>query len=168
MEQLYQELKICDPQYAAKVTIHDRQKIVRALEVNEITGHPFSFYHGEKGRRNENETLYIVLHQERKTLYERINLRVEKMMETGFMEEVKGLIKSGYNRDLKPLKSIGYKELIAHYFAEMSLNEAIGKIKTNSRKLAKRQLTWHRRHHGTVYIDIDEVEHPAEKILTLI
>ncbi|MBF0273620.1 MAG: tRNA (adenosine(37)-N6)-dimethylallyltransferase MiaA [Nitrospinae bacterium] len=168
VEKLYEELKKIDAVYAERITLKDRQKIVRAMEVYEITGNRFSFYHGQKSSRNNNETLYVVLHQGRKELYERINQRVEKMMEAGFIDEVKSLIKSGYNRELKPLKSIGYNELIAHYFGEISLDEAIEKIKTNSRRLAKRQLTWHRRRSDAVYIDIDEIKNPVEHILGLI
>lgn len=168
IEKLFTLLQEKDPEYAARITTGDRQKLIRALEVEQITGKPFSSFHRNKLEMQlDPSVLYIVLTQERKKLYERINARVDQMMKEGLYEEVISLLEKGYERDLKSLKSIGYRELIACHFGEISRDEAIEKIKQHSRKLAKRQFTWHRRHKEAISIDIDE-QNPVEVILKLI
>lgn len=168
LEYLYGILQEKDSKYAKKVTAGDRQKIVRALEVEQITGKPFSSFHRDREKEPVDPSVhYIVLSQERKKLYDRINARVDQMMDEGFYEEVVSLLKKGYGRELKALKSIGYNELIAYHFGEITREEAVKKIKQNSRRLAKRQFTWHRRHKEAIVIDIDE-QNPVEEILKLL
>jgi len=167
VEYLYHQLQKRDPEYANKITQRDKQKILRALEVISLSDKPFSSFHTDEIKKKWDEILYVVLVLERKELYERINKRVDFMMESGFMEEVEGLMKKGYKRTTKSLCSIGYRELIAHYFGEISLEDAVEKIKTSSRRLAKRQLTWHKRYTHALFLE-NKKKNCADEILRIL
>jgi tRNA dimethylallyltransferase len=98
---------------------------------------------------------YIALNMDRTKLYERINHRVDIMMENGLIEEVESILRMGYNKDLTALKAIGYKEIISYLENEVTLEESVELIKKGSRNYAKRQLTWFRRDERIKWIDVD-------------
>ncbi len=152
---LQEELRQADPGYFARVDLNNPQRLMRALAVCRATGRPFSsFQNREKMRRNF-EPVYLQIGVERNLLYERINRRVDEMMGAGLLEEVKKLYP--YRR-LNALQTVGYQELFEHLEGRISLEEAIGKIKQNTRRYAKRQLTWLRKDPRWVISSPNELE----------
>ncbi len=140
---LYQRLNKYDPETAKKLHPNDTTRIIRALEVYELTGKTISQYHEEHKFTDEPfHVLKIGLHIDRDILYDRINRRVDAMMAKGFLDEVKGLLDKGYTTDLKSMQSIGYRHLVAFIHGDISWNEAIRTLKRDTRRYAKRQLTW--------------------------
>ena len=101
---------------------------------------------------------YFVLYHDREVLYDRINRRVDLMMEDGLLEEVKGLIEEGYTKDLVSMQGLGYKEFFDYFNGEMSLEETVDKVKRDTRRFAKRQLTWFRREKEVVWLNKKEYE----------
>jgi tRNA dimethylallyltransferase len=140
---LYRRLVEVDPNTAVRLHSHDLFRIVRALEVFESTGAPISFYR-EQHRFGDNPyiLLKIGLETHREELYRRIEERVDRMMERGFLEEVERLMEMGYGPQLKPMQSLGYKQLIQVLLKKMERGEAIRQIKRDTRHYAKRQWTW--------------------------
>lgn len=142
LETLAAELKQKDPDYFAQVDQQNPQRVIRALEVIRATSNTYTSYRqGSKTERPFN-IIKIGLDLPREELYERINLRVDKMMEAGLEEEVKQLLPY---RNQNSMQTVGYKELIRHFDGEINLTTAVEEIKKNSRRYAKRQLTWFRR-----------------------
>ncbi len=140
---MLERLRQVDPELAAGLHPNNLVRIIRALEVHRLTGIPLSRYqkeHAFAARRYE--TLQIGISVDRGLLYERINERVERMLAGGLLDEVGGLLAAGFGRDLKSMRSIGYKEASAHLCGELSAAEAARLIKRNTRHYAKRQLTW--------------------------
>jgi len=142
MEFLQQELKQQDPFYFEKVDIHNRQRVIRALEVIRATGKPFSSFRKNKKKQRNFNTLFIGLEAERETVYERIEKRVDVMMEEGLLEEAKKLLP---HKELNALQTVGYRELFPYFEGTISLEEAVSEIKKNTRRFAKRQGTWFRK-----------------------
>jgi tRNA dimethylallyltransferase len=140
---LYQRLTEVDPNTAARLHSHDLFRIVRALEVFESTGAPISFFR-EQHRFGDTpySLLKLGLETDRGELYRRIEERVDRMMERGFLEEVERLMEMGYGAQLKPMQSLGYKQLIQVLLKKMDPGEAIRQIKRDTRHYAKRQWTW--------------------------
>jgi tRNA dimethylallyltransferase len=142
-EFLWEALKQRDPLSAARIHPNDAYRLIRALEVLELTGRPISeWQQWEATGAKEFEALWIGLTLERVILYERINTRVEIMMEMGFLEEVRGLLERGYSPDLKSMKSLGYRHLTEVLKGQKDLPEATEEIKRDTRRYAKRQWTW--------------------------
>jgi tRNA dimethylallyltransferase len=142
---LYERLTKVDPSATSTIHPNDRQRIVRALEVYEITGKPLSQWQKEHGFGDEPyDVLKIGLNRERAELYDRINRRCQRMVEEGLLDEVRGLVKKGYGLDLKPLRSVGYRQMGGVVRGEMTLEAALNEMKQETRHLAKRQLTWFR------------------------
>jgi tRNA dimethylallyltransferase len=153
---LLDRLRRVDPETAGRLHVNDRFRIIRALEVYHQSGRPFSAYQSGHAFAEEWCTaLKVGIDVPREELYRRINLRVEQMLADGLVDEVKGLLAAGYGRDLKALRSIGYKEICAYLAGESSLPEATELIKRDSRHYAKRQLTWFKREP-----EINWVEYP--------
>ena len=142
---LHQELREVDPDAGERIHPHDRQRIMRALEVYRLTGVPLSL---RQAQHRFNERIYrsvkIFLYRERNVLYERINRRVLQMMDQGLLEEVQGLLARGFRAELKPMQSLGYKQMAAHLLGIYSRDFAISEIQRATRQYAKRQLTWFR------------------------
>lgn len=144
LARLYQRLTSVDPG-AARIHPNDRQRIVRALEVFTLTGRAISDWQKEHAfGQSDFETLVIGLQRERADLYAVINERCERMIADGLMDEVRQLIDRGYGLDLKPLQSIGYRHTGLVLKGQMPLDEAVALMKRDTRRLAKRQLTWFR------------------------
>ena len=143
---LYKRLEGIDP--AAGSTIHpnDRQRIIRALEVYQLTGRPLSEWQKEHGFQEDLfDTLKIGLLRERAELYDLINSRTERMIKEGLLEEVRGLVARGFHLDLKSLRSVGYRQMGQVLRGSQSMEAALEEMKQETRHLAKRQLTWFRR-----------------------
>ena len=141
---LYAELQTVDPQYAQKISPTDKQRILRSLEVYLVTGKPFSYWHRQKTTPAPFPVRFWGLNSERSQLYARINKRVDAMLQDGLEAEVRRLLEMGYALDLNALNTVGYKEVIAYLQGKISREEMIEQIKRNSRRYAKRQLTWFR------------------------
>jgi tRNA dimethylallyltransferase len=140
---LYRRLKKVDPETASNLHPHDLFRTIRALEVFDSTGVPISFYR-KQHRFGERPylTLKVGLEMERKTLYHQIEERVDRMIEKGFLQEVKGLMEMGYNSELKPMQSLGYKQMVQFLSKKIEWVEAVRQIKRDTRHYAKRQWTW--------------------------
>ncbi len=163
----YEELKKLDPIYAKKISPHDKVRINRALEVIYTTSKPFSSFLEENPffkKEKRYELLKIGLHLPRKVLYEKINKRVLKMIKEGWIEEVKNLLNKGYSPTLKPFKAIGYKHIISYLKAEISLEKAIELIQRDTRRYAKRQITWFKKEPDIIWFSPEE----KEKILVFV
>jgi len=153
LEQMKERLKTIDPAYYQIADMDNPQRVVRALEVFEATGKPMSFYHKKNLSKRPFDILTIGLNMERPQLYERINLRVERMMELGLLEEVKSLFPF---RNKPALLTVGYAELFDYLDGNISLEEAVERIKQNSRRYAKRQITWFKKYGNTSWFQPDE------------
>jgi tRNA dimethylallyltransferase len=143
---LYQRLETIDPTVGSSIHPNDRQRIIRALEVYRLTGRPLSEWQKEHGfQENPFEIFKIGLLRKRAELYNLINLRCERMIEEGLLEEIRGLVERGFDLDLKPLRSVGYRQMGQVLRGTQSMNDAVEEMKQETRHLAKRQLTWFRR-----------------------
>jgi tRNA dimethylallyltransferase len=142
-EFLWDEVRKNDPLAAGRIHPRDTFRLIRALEVLELTGRPISEWQqwGEAAE-SDFEVLWIGLSLEREVLYQNINLRTETMMNRGFLEEVRGLLGKGYAPELKSMQSLGYSHLVEVIKGIRDLNEAVDLIKRDTRRYAKRQLTW--------------------------
>ena len=153
-ESLYLELKKKDPEAAQKIGPHNLVRIIRALEVYELTGKRISDLQKEgEYPPEEYDFIKIGLNLNRKTLYQRIEQRVEEMIKAGLIDEVESLKRKGYDLSLAPLRTFGYKEIFQYLEGEISLDEAIDKIKLNTRHYAKRQLTWFKKEEEVIWMD---------------
>ena len=163
-EVLFERLKEVDPAYAEIMHANNVKRVTRALEYHYLTGQKFSEHNAEQ---KEKETPYnaavIILNMDREKLYERIELRIDLMMEQGLLEEVKGLLEKGYSPDLVSMQGIGYKEFVPYFNGECTLEEAVTQLKTNTRRFAKRQLTWFRRQIEGLWVDMDKAT--GEKVM---
>jgi tRNA dimethylallyltransferase len=140
---LYNRLKQLDPESAARIHPHDRQRISRAVEVYQATGRKISEWQSAHGFNDLLfDVLKIGLQRQRSELYERIDRRCELMIEAGLLDEVKKLVEMGYGLDLKPMQSVGYRHLGLFLRGRLSLDDAVHLMKRDTRRLAKRQLTW--------------------------
>ena len=145
MAVLYERLEKIDPTVGATIHRNDRQRIIRALEVYQLTGRPLSEWHKEHGFQEDPfDILKIGLLRERAELYDLINSRTERMIKEGLLEEVRGLVARGFHLDLKPLRSVGYRQMGKVLLGQQGLLDAIEEMKQETRHLAKRQLTWFR------------------------
>ncbi len=147
-------LKGLDIKSYERINRNDTKRIIRALEINEITGRPMDY--DDFRKLNDKYDLHMFcLNMDREALYERINTRVSQMVKNGLVGEVETLIKKGYTKDLSSMAGIGYKEIINFLEEDIELDQAIELIKKNSRNYAKRQLTWFRRDKRIKWIDVD-------------
>jgi tRNA dimethylallyltransferase len=148
---LHRRLLALDPQAGAAIHPNDLFRIIRALEIATLTGSPPSLLKAESRRNREpvpGPVLLFGLDRDRQELYERIERRVEEMMALGFLDEVRTLLHRGYSPALKPLRAIGYRHMIEHLAGRMDLDVAIGRLKHDTRRYAKRQITWFRHEAG--------------------
>lgn len=155
LEFIQEKLRNADPVYFEKVDRNNPQRMIRALEVCEYTGKPYSSFLSMSRSVNQFVPIFILLNMDREKLYNRINERVEKMMEKGLLEEVKNLVPY---RNHNALKTVGYKELFEYLDGKCSLQEAVNAIKQHTRNYAKRQLTWFRNKNESETFDPSEIE----------
>lgn len=142
IEVLQEELKASDPAYFEEVDIHNARRIQRALGIIRATGKPFSSFRTQSKKERFFTPIYIQLDMDRMVLYNRINRRVDLMLEAGLLDEVRELYP---HKTLNALQTVGYQEFFDHFDGQHSLEKAIELVKRNSRRYAKRQLTWFRR-----------------------
>lgn len=156
---LHAELAEVDAEAADRIHPNDRKRIVRALEVYELTGTPISELQRQWGSRRRYDCMLIGLRREKADLHHRINRRAERMIEAGLVDEVRSLLAEP---DGVAAQAVGYAEVTAHLEGELTLEEAAERIKINTRRLAKKQRTWHRRWRDVHWVDIDSDE-PCER-----
>ena len=158
-EYLYEILKKKDPEYATITHCNNVKKVIRALEYYKETGKKLS-EHNEEQRQKESpyNFAYFVLYHDREELYDRINRRVDLMMEDGLLFEVESLIKEGYTKNLVSMQGLGYKEFFDYFDGRMTLEDTVDKIKKDTRHFAKRQLTWFRREKEVIWLNKKEYE----------
>ena len=165
-EHLHEMLREVDPESADAIHANNVKRVIRALEFYKLTGQKIS-EHNEKERAKESpyEFCYFVLNDDRQLLYERIDLRIDKMLEEGLLEEVTSLKNKGYTKDMVSMQGLGYKEILDYLNGECSLEEAIYILKRDTRHFAKRQLTWFRRERDVIWIDKPFYDYDEDKIL---
>ena len=166
-EYLHSLLKEIDFKSYQNIHPNNRKRVIRALEVYKTTNKPFSSYNsGDNYYKSKYDIMYYILTTKREKLYERINNRVDMMMDLGLLEECKNLKQRGYTSNLQSMQGIGYKEILYYLEGKYTLDDAINKIKQGSRNYAKRQLTWFRKDPRAKFIDKDTLS--DEKIFNLI
>lgn len=172
-EKLYVRLEAVDPDYAASLSSpNDLVRIVRALEVFELTGRPFSQWHEEHQQQTDAwEVLQLAPDWDRAILYERINGRVREMIAAGWVEETKRLLDRGYEKDIYRLKALGYREIVACLQGACTLEEAVEAASQHHRRYAKKQLTWFRAEKNIHWISCspeNSVEQIADRAMEII
>lgn len=158
-EYIYNMLLDTDPESAGKIAVADRKRIIRALEVYHLTGKTIT-EHNEISRSvpSPYNTVMFAIDVDRDVLYDKINRRVDIMLENGLVDEVKKIVDMGVQKNSTAMQAIGYKEILEYLTGDISLEEASDKIKQGSRRYAKRQLTWYRRNDKIHWVkNIDEV-----------
>lgn len=155
-EWLHNRLKEVDPEAAEQIHANNVKRVIRALEYFHQTGQKISEHNTEERQRTSPYLhLYFVLNRNRAELYRRIDLRVDMMLENGLLDEVKRLKEMGYTRDMVAMKGLGYKEILDYLGGEITLDEAVYRIKRDTRHFAKRQLTWFRRERDVTWVELD-------------
>ncbi len=165
-EVLHAMLREVDPPSAEAIHANNVKRVIRALEFYKKTGQRISD-HNEEERQKESpyNFAYYVLNMDRATLYNRIDLRVDKMLEAGLEEEVKNLKAMGCTRDMVSMQGLGYKEILDYLNGELSLEEAVYVLKRDTRHFAKRQLTWFKREKEVTWVTQEKFEFNRKKIL---
>jgi tRNA dimethylallyltransferase len=153
---LYNMLKKADPKAAEKIHPSDIRRIIRAVEVFEKSGKPISEKQSQWDNGGRYDCKIAGLTMPRPELYRRIDERVDKMMDEGFLDEVKALLGKGCTRDMPSMHALGYKQLMAHLDGELSLDEAARLIKRDTRHYAKRQYTWFNGQESVQWVDISD------------
>ncbi len=155
---LYNRLLEIDPDTAIKIHINDAKRITRALEIYLATGEPPSLHYARQERGAPFPYRIFILTAERQQLYARINQRVDEMLAAGLVTEVVNLIKAGYRERLEQLQTLGYQEVLAYLDGGCSFEEMCARIQQNTRRYAKRQLTWFRNQYPeAIWIDVTDL-----------
>lgn len=163
---LYERLKQVDPESAEAIHPNNVKRVIRALEFYQETGQPISLHNKEQKEKQPPYTYaYFVLNDDRARLYERIDRRVDRMVEQGLVEEVRWLKEHGYDRSLVSMQGLGYKELFPYLDGTCSLEEAVEIIKRDTRHFAKRQITWFKREPDVIWLNQQEFGYDKQKIL---
>lgn len=152
---IYDELKKVDPESASKMLPQNWKRVMRALEVFHLTGEPIWKFQQSYQRDSSLQFYQFGLEWDRKILYQNIEARVDQMMDDGLVDEVKRILDLGYTEKDNSLNTVGYKEIISYMKNEISLDRAIELIKRNTRRYAKRQLTWFRKDERIKWLKID-------------
>ncbi len=154
LKKIQQLVKKIDPEYYNTVDKNNYKRLLKAIEVYEVTNKPYSRFLKNKQKERSFNTLKIILDINREELYNRINLRVDKMIEAGLIEEAHSVFDK---RDKTPLKTVGYRELFEYFDGAISLEEAITQIKNHSRTYARKQLTWFRRYKDAHWFNPEQI-----------
>ena len=152
---LLQELKVKDPQYYDFVDKNNPRRVVHGLEICHQTGRTYSSFRVKEKKQRPFRIIKIALNRDREELYSRINRRVDEMMENGMVEEARLLLPF---RSLNALNTVGYKELFRYFDGEWTMEEAIERIKGNTRRYARKQLTWYKKDNDIVWFDAAETD----------
>ena len=164
---LHDLLEKVDPVSAEKIHFHNNKRVIRALEFYEKNHYPIS-EHNEMQQHRESpyEFRYFVLNDDREKLYQKIELRVDEMVQNGLIDEVKHLKEMGYHRGMVSMQGLGYKEILDYLDDKITLEEAVYRIKRDTRHFAKRQLTWFRRERDVIWVDKSELGSDTEALLS--
>ena len=165
IEVLKEQLDALDPEYYKEVDQANPHRIIRALEICIHTGKTFTSFRKQQQKARQFKTVKLILTRDREELYERINKRVDFMMAQGLLEEAQNLYK---HKENNALQTVGYKELFAYFDGEWDLETAILEIKKNTRRYAKRQMTWYRRDSNSIFFDPSDTEGIVKYIETQI
>ncbi len=164
-EVLHDRLKVCDPEAAARIHPNDGFRIVRALEVFQTTGVPISSRQQNHDFGDERyRSLTLGLEMDRDRLYDRINRRVDIMLDQGLLNEVNTLVEKGYSLNLKSMQSIGYRHMGMFMQGEVDWEEAVRLLKRDTRRYAKRQFTWFRKEPGLIWVSPKDIDHAARLV----
>ena len=165
-EYLHDRLKEVDPASADTIHANNVKRVIRALEFYHQNGTPISAHNEEQKKQTSPYNLaYFVLNAPRDILYERIDKRVDQMLEEGLVKEVEGLKREGCHRGMVSMQGLGYKEILAYLDGEYPLEEAVRILKRDTRHFAKRQLTWFRRESDVIWVDKDKFHWDEKEIL---
>lgn len=165
-EYLHEKLREVDPKSAENIHANNVKRVIRALEFYHQNGTPISDHNEEQKQQTSPYNLsYFVLTAPREILYERIDRRVDQMMEEGLLEEVKSLRERGCHRGMVSMQGLGYKEILAYLEGEYPLEEAVRILKRDTRHFAKRQLTWFRREQDVIWVDKEQFHWNEAEIL---
>ncbi|MCD7739184.1 MAG: tRNA (adenosine(37)-N6)-dimethylallyltransferase MiaA [Lachnospiraceae bacterium] len=165
---LHEMLRDIDPKAAEEIHPNNTKRVIRALEFHAQTNRPISEHNMEQRTKESPYAFrYFVLTDDREELYRRIDSRVDRMMSDGLVEEVRHLMDMGCDRTMTSMQGLGYKEIIDYLTGEISLEEAVYRIKRDTRHFAKRQITWFKREKNVIWLDKREYE-DEEQILTTI
>lgn len=166
-EALHDRLRAVDPKSAEEIHFHNVKRVIRALEFYHQSGIPISVHNAaEREKQSPYEAFYFVLNDERAHLYERINRRVDAMIEEGLVAEVRALKDKGYTKDMVSMQGLGYKEMFDYLEGECTLEEAVYRIKRDTRHFAKRQITWFKREKNVIWIDKKACDYDEKKVLS--
>ncbi len=162
---LYKKLEVLDPETAGKIHPHDRVRILRALEIFELTGRrPSELVKEHRFGEKSFDSLKFCLHVERKRLAQRIDERSVEMVDRGLVTETEELLRKGYSTELKPMEAIGYRQAVQYLNGECTLDQALGSLQKNTRRYAKRQLTWFRKDPEYIWVDPGDFDAFVERI----
>lgn len=161
IERLVDQLRELDPKYVAELDVYNPQRVVRALEVCLVTGRPYSELRSGNVAKRDFDIIKIGTEMDREVLYDRINRRVDIMLNDGLLKEVEALLP---HRHLNSLQTVGYREFFDYFDGKCSLEESVELVKRNSRRYAKRQMTWFRRDEAIAWFSPDKVEKIIEYI----
>lgn len=167
-EALHNRLKQVDPVTAARLHPNDQKRIIRALEIYEKTGKPMSAFTANERKQSRFNVKLFGLYMPREELYNRVNKRVEKMLDEGLVDEVKRLLELGYDTHLVSMQGLGYKEIASFLKGEINFERAVYLIKRDTRRFAKRQLTWFRRDPRIKWINVKDYYNAREIALEII
>ena len=169
IKRLHDMLSEVDPEYASELHMNNVKRVIRALCFNHDTGEKLS-EHNKEQRENESpyDFFYFVLTDDREILYERIEKRIDQMIEEGLVDEVRALNDRGIKRDATSMQALGYREMLSYIDGEITLPEAIDLLKKNTRHFAKRQLTWFRREKTVTWIDKSKYDRDDLRVIDAI
>ena len=157
IDYMHEKLRGLDEEAANRIHKNNTKRVIRAIEVC-MSGQKMNDFSKDLRYNEKYKPIIIVLNRDREVLYQRINKRVDIMLENGLLDEVKELLKMGYTKDMISMQGIGYKEMIKYLDGEYTYDEAIEIIKRDSRRYAKRQLTWFKRYQDAKWFDLDEYQ----------
>lgn len=166
---LHEKLQQVDPKSAEKIHANNVKRVIRALEYFELTGKPISLHNEEEAaKESPYNVAYFVLNDVRERLYERIDARVDAMLQEGLVEEVSGLAKKGYTKDMVSMQGLGYKEILSYLDGSYTFDEAVYILKRDTRHFAKRQITWFKREKDIIWVNKQDFHYKENEILNYI
>lgn len=168
-EYLHEKLQQIDPKSAEKIHANNVKRVIRALEYFELTGKPISAHNEEESlKQSPYNVAYFVLNDIREKLYERIDARVDVMLQEGLVQEVSMLAKKGYTKNMVSMQGLGYKEILSYLEGDCTLDEAVYILKRDTRHFAKRQLTWFKREQDVIWVNKQDFHYEENQILNYI
>lgn len=163
---LHEKLRAIDPESAQSIHANNVKRVIRAMEYYHLTGEKISVHNArEREKDSPYDYRYFVLNDKREHLYQRIDQRVDQMVQEGLLQEVEQLKAKGYHRGMVSMQGLGYKEVLAYLDGEISFEEAVYEIKRDTRHFAKRQITWFKRERDVIWVNKDAYDYDESQIL---